>query len=614
MNRMTMISWVRVDMFELFPLVILLLSGTVALAFNFFKIGKYGVITSAISFIPLLFLKPHKLKFNWFSISNLNFDLSFNFWESEILICLIITMILICLYQARSISFFDNAIERKFGVLNIFVFFMCLAVLSDNIFQFYIGVEALGLISTILVSIEKNSEAETTRVFFFNKFASILFLVAISLLVITTNSFDISKIMEACSVKDSAKLLIPASLLLIACLCKGAQLPFSYWLLDAVKANTFASILIHAGTIVAVGIIFITKFYFLFDCFPILKKLMIVTGLFTSFWMVCCALVHNDIKKIIACLTSSSAGMMFIACGFGGYSLAILYFICHAFFKSMLFLSFAYLIAAMSGERDLSHLGGIAKMAPKVTDIIWVSFLFAAGFPFFSGFFSKISFMGTMEISEMRFISWEVIAVSILSIAAIFRMILKSLYEESRSDDLTLSRASKSNDYDMKPFWFLSCIATFGSFMIWSVFEWGDLHFGKAGIVYIRETMDYFHEIISSLVQIAIAVVAVCFYEKYSGKSTQNEISLTVALFRRNEIYGISRTIIRRIITFAMRILNSTQKIIVYKMNKDTFKTIYRVGNFLASQHRSFINSHAIWILLGITTAFALALFEGMFK
>ena len=340
---------------------------------------------------------------------------------------------------------------------------------------------------------------------------------------------------------------------------------------------------------------------------------MVAVGLYTSFWMACCALAHNNIKKIIACLTSSSAGLMFMACGLGGYSLAILYFVCHAFFKSMLFLSFAYLIAAMSGEKNLNHLGGIASLAPKVTDIIWTAFLFASGFPFLAGFFSKISFMGTLDISDMGFLSAGIVSVSMISVAAIFRMLFRSLYGKTNSDELTLSRSSKSNTYDMKPFWLLACISIFGSFTIWSIFEWGDLHFGHAGIVYIRESKDYLADSINSMLQLAISVLLVLFFEKYINNVRRNEIGLVISLFRRHEIYAYCCDSLKTILTYVMSKFDKVQRNLAYITNIDSFKAVYNSGTFLVKNHRSFLQSHAMWILFGITLVLALTLFEGMF-
>lgn len=596
-------------MFELLPLALLFLSGICCTAFNMFKVGKYGAIVSSFLFVVALFFEHKIIKFNWFFISDFAIDFSFNFSETSVLICAIISSILVCLYMARSISFFDNSIERKFGILNIFIFFMCLAILSDNIFQFYIGVESLGLISAILVGMEKNAEKEATKVFLFNKFASVIFLVSISILVLITKSFDISKISEICLTNSAIGLFFPACLLLISCFCKGAQMPFSYWLLDAVKANTFASILIHAGTIVAVGIIFISKFYFIFECFPILKKTMIAVGICTAFWMACCALANDNIKKIIACLTASSAGIMFVSCGVGGYSLAILYFICHAFFKSMLFLSFAYLMSAMSGEKSLSKLGGIASLAPKVTDIIWVSFLCAAGFPFLSGFFAKISFIGTVDLSEMGFLSISSISINLLSIAAMFRMLMKALYGDSKSDELTLSRSSKSNLYDIKSFWFLTCISIFGSFSIWSIFEWGDLHFGYAGIVYVRNAVDYFFENVSSISQIGLSIFIVLKFEKFSKLAGKNiDIGIAISLFRKNEIYEYFCNLLKNIVMCFTKLLDSMYRKIAHIINFWSFKLFYCVGKILLNLHRKVLSSQIIWILFGIAVVIILTL------
>lgn len=598
-------------MIELFPLLVLFISGILTSAFGWFKVGKYGTVISAISFVLLLHQKPGTVRISWFSAADINFDLTFNFFETEIFLCLVITAILVCLYLARSISFFDQLIERKFGILNLFVFFMCVAILADNIFQFYIGIEALGLISSFLVGIEKNAKSESTKVFLFNKFASILFLVATSLLVIETKSYDISEINKACLTSDSYRLFLPTCLLLVSCLCKGAQLPFSYWLLEAVKANTFASILIHAGTIVAVGIIFIAKFYFLFECFPSLKNVMVAFGACTAFWVACCSLAHTNIKKIIACLTSSSSGLMFIACGVGGYSLAILYFVCHAFFKSMLFLSFAYLIAAMSDEKDIGRMGGVAKFAPKVTDLIWTAFLCSSGFPLLPGFCSKLPFAGTLDMSGMSFLSIGIIAVSVVSVIAIFRMLYISLYGETKADELTLSRSSKSNTYDMSSFWILTSISVLGTFIIWSIFEWGRLHLGFAGTVYVCDTKEYLFEAVTAVLQIAASIILFLWYRRYSKNITQSGAGIAVSLFKKNEIYEFCSEILMRVVILTMNALNQVQQRLAYFLNVCLFKSLYQVGICLVKNSRRQLQSHLVWILVGMTFVFVITFLRG---
>lgn len=475
---------------------------------------------------------------------------------------------------------------------------MCLAILSDNIFQFYVAIEALGIISAFLVGLEKYADKQSSKVYLFNKFASLLFLCGISLIAIKSGGFEIDKIKQIYAISKD-KLLFPSCLLLISCFCKGAQLPFSYWLLHATKANIFASILIHAGTIVAIGIIFITKFYFIFEAYPILKSIMIGVGLYTSFWMTCCSLANNNIKKIIACLTASSAGIMFISCGIGGYSLALLYFICHAFFKSLIFLSFAYLISAMSEEHNLIKFGGLAKLAPKVADMILVSFLFAIGFPFLSGFFAKLSFVETVELTDMSFISTTNTIVNIITIMAMIRMLVKSLYGKAKADDITLSRASTSENYNTVSFWLLAFIALLGSFTIWSVYEWGDLHFGYGGLVYVRTAEDYAFEAIFNTLQIGVSALLIILLGKYSNLNYIVS-KIAYALFKKNGIYEFFSSFADKTMMYSMKLFNNLTQKMFDIVNAELFYMVFYTGRNLVKIHKSIFYSHVCWIILGI--------------
>lgn len=587
--------------FELLPLIILFVSGILGACFNLFKVSKYGLYISAVYFIALMFFNIPNIELNWFMLNKLQCKFSFCFSPTSLILCSLILWILVSLYLAKGISF-DKSIERKFGLLNIFVFFMCLAILADNIFQFYIGLEALGIISTILVGLEKQADEQSSKVYLFNKFASILFLCAIAIISIKSGGFEIEKIKQA-YMKQPHELLWPSCLLLVACFCKGAQFPFSQWLLDATKANIFASILIHAGTIVAVGIIFITKFYFIFETFPILKNIMMAVGLYTSFWMSCCSLINDNIKKIIACLTASSAGIMFISCGMGGYSLALLYFICHAFFKSMLFLSFAYLISAMSGEQDLSKFGGLLKLAPKISDMILISFLFAAGFPFLSGFIAKLSFVETINLSEINFIAISNIMINIITIMSMSRMLLKSLYGTPKIEDLYLSRASNSDNYNSVPFWLLAFMALLGSFTIWSMYECGDLSFGYGGIIYVTNNDDYATESVFSVIQIVFAIGIIALMQKYPN--TNYKISkIFYLLLRKN--YHLGEFVIYRILRCVSYVFNTTSVKISNIFNVNLFSVLLDSGKRIIKIHTNLFCNQVYWIIVGIITSLAI--------
>jgi NADH:ubiquinone oxidoreductase subunit 5 (subunit L)/multisubunit Na+/H+ antiporter MnhA subunit len=483
---------------------------------------------------------------------------------------------------------------------------MALTILSSNIFQFFVCIEILGIISSILVGIENNAEKESRNVLLFSKFASLLFFIAVCMIGLKVGSFEFIDIKNFCRSSDYRSLFIPAVFLVISCFCKGAQLPFSRWLIDAVKANTFVSILMHTATIVGVGVIFITKCSFIFDRFQSIRNAMIYTGIATALWMGCSALSHNNVKKIMACLTSASTGLMFVVCGIGNVSVAILYFVCHAFFKSILFLSFAYVIAAASGERNILKMGGLSKFIPKISDIIWISFLAAAGFPFCVGFFAKISFAGALQLYGSISLILTNALVNILTVSAIFRMILVSLYGSPRTDDKTLSRAPGINAYSTSSVWLLIGIAVFESFVAWSMYEWGELHFELDEMMACsRNFFDYFMEDISELAQILISIISVWVLMRYS----KTRIGTTSAkvfyeLFRKKGVNFRIQSYIKNTSISAVTMISGCDQKFFDILQKSLLKSLRGTQLFLSRRHGESISSHVGWIIVGIAVNF----------
>ena len=570
-------------------LIILFVSGILGIITNKSVYGKSGTIASFILFLPQLF-EHHKIQLvKWFSYVGFDFNISYKFTTVEVLLCLFIHIILICIYYAKTAISYETSTPRKLGILNIFLCFMCNAILTNNIILFYVSVETLGLLSSILVSIEKNSEKEATKIFSINKFASIIFLVGCSILIFETKSFDISAINEMQISKFTAIML------LISCFCKGAQIPFSSWLIDASKANICASILMHAGTIVSIGIIFIAKFSFIFNQHFVIKQFMIYVGLLTTTYMSFMALRFNNIKKVIACLTASSAGIMFIICGTGSYSLAILYFICHTFFKSLLFLAFAYLISAMSGEKNINIIGGIAKSAPKVADCIWISFILASGFPFLASFFPKIALSWTLENSGNIVTSIILFLSGIMNIIAIIRMISGTLYDKPNMNELTYEMATKSNKYNFYPFWML-CIATLCiPFYMWILYQEGGLCLGNKEIILRCISFYYVKYFVSFLLTIAISIR---LFNKYKN------LERMITIEDSNQMHDIT-TIFNK----CFEVIDNFCKKIAYKLNNEPFQLIYFFGSCLNKKHMVCLDTHINWMLSGIAICVIVAIF-----
>lgn len=587
--------------YRILPLFLLLLSSACGIFWNTAKFNKFVALLVGILFLSCIPLPDASLSINWFSLGNLNFNFSISSTRTASIICSLISLILFCLHIAKNSIKHDAGLNKKFGLLHLFVFFMVSAVLADNVFQFFVSIEALGLISSLFVSFERGTIGNSNRTFMFNKFSSVMFLAGTVLIGACVKSFEFSNIAEYCLGPKVQNLAIPASFILISCFCKGAIFPFSFWLLDAVKANIFVSIIIHTSTIIAVGILFITKCYFLFEAFPFLKIAMIFFGGLTSLYMIFNALFHNNIKKIIACLTCCASGAMFVCCGIGEYSLAILYFIAHAFYKSMFFLSFLYVIYALSGEQNILRMGGINLMIPKISDIVWISFFASCGLPFLVNFFAKVPFTTALDLSGHRSLFLLYMFVNIIQIAAMFRLILISTYGPARADEAVLSRVSNANSVSTFSFWLLFLIGAIATFSCWSLYEWRELNFGYGGVVFVKQMFDYFIENVSEIIQCAIAICLTIFSVRHSvlNKNTKFK-NILLRVFKCDYIYeyfinGFSKCFLY--VFDKTKILNNAlNKFLNYLV---TYK-LYNIGKVLQAKHTKALNSNLLWIILGI--------------
>jgi len=85
----------------------------------------------------------------------------------------------------------------------------------------------------------------------------------------------------------------------------------------------------------------------------------------------------------------SQLGYMFVGAGVGAYAAGIFHLMTHAFFKALLFLGAGSVMHAMGNETDIQKMGGLRKKMPWTFWTFMIATLAIAGFPPFSGFFSK---------------------------------------------------------------------------------------------------------------------------------------------------------------------------------------------------------------------------------
>ncbi|HSW38170.1 MAG TPA: NADH-quinone oxidoreductase subunit L [Acidobacteriota bacterium] len=209
-------------------------------------------------------------------------------------------------------------------------------------------------------------------------------------------------------------------LLFLGAAGKSAQLPLHVWLPDAMAGPTPVSALIHAATMVTAGVYMVARLHFVFALSPAAMTVVALVGALTALLAATIALFQYDIKKVLAYSTVSQLGFMFVAVGVGAWWVGIFHLMTHAFFKACLFLGSGSVIAGCHHEQDMRKMGGLRKLMPVTALTYLIACTAIAGFPFFSGFFSKEEILwaafnsGTVLLPGGGIVIWGMISVAAL--------------------------------------------------------------------------------------------------------------------------------------------------------------------------------------------------------
>ncbi|MBU4373155.1 MAG: NADH-quinone oxidoreductase subunit L [Euryarchaeota archaeon] len=387
----------------------------------------------------------------------------------------------------------DPAKPRYFAETSMFTAAMLAVVLSDNIFQFFIAWELVGLCSYLLIGFwyqKPSAAAAAKKAFLVTRVGDVLFLAGIVLLyvnmskIITTGAFTLEHgnfILQFKSMFEAIPLIDPTQLTYITLLFfggavgKSGQFPLHGWLPDAMEGPTTVSALIHAATMVTAGVYLVARTFPMFAAAPDSLLVVAYVGGFTALFAATMGLVMNDIKRILAYSTVSQLGYMMLALGTGAVlgatavGISIFHLISHAFFKALLFLCAGSVIHAV-GTNDIREMGGLfSKMKITGTTMMIAALALAGiGIPFLyigtAGFFSKDAIIeGAFEYGgktgDLVPYAFAIIAALLTSIY-IFRLWFMVFTGKPRSE----RHAHESPNVMTRPLMILAVLALFFGF------------------------------------------------------------------------------------------------------------------------------------------------------
>ncbi len=399
---------------------------------------------------------------DWFSIGSFTMTLGF-YVDGLTCVMLVFSTFISLMIFIYSVGYMGDQGKRKrryYAEISLFLAGMTGLVIANNYLMMFVFWEIMGLCSYLLIGFwsfkhpageDASDEAASAakKAFIVTRLGDVSFMAGLFVLLYAFSSLDFTVLFNASiiSAVDPNLIIVGTLLLFGGAIGKSAQFPLQDWLPDAMAGPTTVSALIHAATMVKAGVYLVARSLPLFTQSP---EVMLVVGLIggiTAILAASMALSNYNIKKVLAFSTISQLGYMFMALGAGGYLIAIgtsqgseelvalgaigviagvFHMLNHAFFKAQLFLGSGSVIHA-TGTEDMREMGGLGKKMRHTSITMLIGSLSIAGFPFFSGFWSKDLAISTV-LDAANSGSVEAWIFSIIWVLAILTVFMTAFY------------------------------------------------------------------------------------------------------------------------------------------------------------------------------------------
>ncbi len=295
----------------------------------------------------------------------------------------------------------DPRLGRLCALLLFFLGSMLGVVLSDDLFALFVFWELTSIASYLLIGFkhEKQEGRDAARQALLVTGAGGLALLAGFILLASAavqcgvapgEATRISVLLKS-DLSGHAFFLPALVLIALGAFTKSAQMPFHFWLPNAMTAPTPVSAYLHSATMVKAGVFLLARLNPLFGDSMVWHVLLTATGAITMLGAAGMAAGQSDLKRILAYTTVSVLGTLTMLIGVGtdlALKAAVVYLVAHACYKAALFM-IAGSVEHATGTRDVRQLGGLFRAMP-VTAISGLLAAFSmAGAPPLFGFIGK---------------------------------------------------------------------------------------------------------------------------------------------------------------------------------------------------------------------------------
>ncbi len=268
------------------------------------------------------------------------------------------------------------------------------AFLTGDLFNLYVGFEILLAASFVLITLggTRGRVRAGTVYVVVSLVSSTLFLTGIAWIYGATGTVNMAQLSERLPELPASSTLGMQLLLLVAFGVKAAVFPLGAWLPDSYPTAPAPVTAVFAGLLTKVGVYAIIRLEFVLFAGDPLGPLLGVLGILTMIMGILGAIAQDDAKRLLSFTLVSHIGFMLWGISLNstaGLSASIYYAAHHIVVQTALFLMVG-LIELRTGTTSLTKLSDLAKRAPLLSILFFITMLNLVGIPPLTGFVGKL--------------------------------------------------------------------------------------------------------------------------------------------------------------------------------------------------------------------------------
>lgn len=363
----------------------------------------------------------------------LELQLSFRLDGLSLLFALLITGIGIFIVSyAGSYLSGHRDLGRFYVLILAFMGSMLGLVLADNIVVMFVFWELTSITSYLLIGYnheDLKSRKAALQGLIVTVGGGLALLAGIILLALVAGSYELSEILTSGDVVRDHAMYLPILLLILAgAFTKSAQVPFHFWLPNAMAAPTPVSAYLHSATMVKAGVYLLARLHPTLGGTEPWFLILSLFGAVTMFVGVFLSFRSTGIKSVFAYSTVMALGTLTMLIGIGSdvaLMAAMAFLLAHSLYKGALFL-IAGILDHEAGAKDFLQTGGLYRALPITASFAILAALSLGGVLPLFGFVAKELMLEAVlgagaiaPILALLVISSAVLGVGVAAIAGI---------------------------------------------------------------------------------------------------------------------------------------------------------------------------------------------------